>query len=80
MKPVCFLMRDRERLNPDKKGGGKELGKVEGREIVIRTHYVREKSIFNKKGKRKTKTNYCTSYIHTLILLHVLFCRTVFTF
>lgn len=33
----------------DGRGGGEELGEVEGGEAIIRTYYMRKKSIFNKR-------------------------------
>lgn len=42
-----FLMADRNRADPDGRGGGEELGGVEGGEAII----VRNKPIFNK-GQR----------------------------
>lgn len=43
-------MRDRNRLDPDEKGGGEELGGEEGREPIIRIYHVK---LFSIKGKRK---------------------------
>lgn len=40
---LCLLMRDRKRINPDGRGGGKELGGVEGGKTIIRVYFVRRK-------------------------------------
>lgn len=47
---VCSLIRGREGVDPDGRGGGKELGGAEGGETIIRIYYVRKK-IFSIKGK-----------------------------
>ena len=46
---VCyFLMKDRKGVDLDGRGGGEELGGVEGGEIIIKIYYIRTKSIFSK--------------------------------
>lgn len=45
-------MRDRKGVDLDGRGGGEELGE-EGRETIVRIYYMREKSIFNKRAKKK---------------------------
>lgn len=47
LEACSFLMWDRKGVDPDGKGGGEELGEVEGGETVIRTDFVRKESIFN---------------------------------
>jgi hypothetical protein len=39
-------------VNPDRRGGGEGLRRVEGGETVIRIHYKRKRSIFNKRRKK----------------------------
>lgn len=46
-------MRDRKRVNPDVRGGGKELGEVERGETLIRIYYVRKKIYFKKKKEEE---------------------------
>lgn len=46
LKYVCFLMSDKKRLDLDGRTDVKNLGRVEGGEIIIRIYYVR-KNIFN---------------------------------
>lgn len=41
------------------RGDGEELRRVEGREMVIRVHYVTKKSIFNKKRKSFSSLSNC---------------------
>jgi hypothetical protein len=49
---VCaFLMRDRKGVDPSRSGDGKELGGVEGLDIIIGIYYVRKASIFNKRKR-----------------------------
>lgn len=40
--PVCFLMRDIKGVDLDWKGSGEELGRVEGREAVVRLYCMRK--------------------------------------
>ena len=44
-------MKDRKKIDPDRRGYGEELGAVEGRETMIRIYYLFSKSIL-KKGDR----------------------------
>lgn len=44
-------------MNLDGRAGRKELGVVEGKEIIIRIHYVGGKNIYSQRGEQKTKTN-----------------------
>lgn len=46
-------------MDLDGRGGGEELGE-EGRETIVRIYYMREKSIFNKRAKKKIQ-NYLLS-------------------
>jgi hypothetical protein len=39
-------MRDRNELDPDGRGGGKELERIQGEETVIRIYYMRTKIYF----------------------------------
>ena len=48
---VVCLMRDKEGMDPDERGGGKERGE-EGGETVIRIYYMRKKIYFFKKEKK----------------------------
>lgn len=48
-------MRDRKRVDPDGKGGGKKLGKIEGGEIETRIHYVRKKIYLQLKNSQNEK-------------------------
>lgn len=48
-------------VDPDGRGHVGELGAVEGRETLIRIHYVRKRSIFNKKVSSLKKPN---EYLH----------------
>lgn len=51
---LCLLMRDRKRIDPDGRGGGKELGEVEGGKTIIRVYFVRrKKSILNKREEKR---------------------------
>lgn len=52
-------MRDRRGVDPDGRGGVGELGRVEGRETLIRIHYVRKRFIFNRKVSSLKKQNEC---------------------
>ena len=45
-------MRYRKGVDPDGRRGGEDLGRIEGRETVIRIYYVR-KSLFSIKGGRR---------------------------
>lgn len=47
-KPVYFPMRDRKGMDADGRGGGEELGRVEGGETIKNIYYMRKESIFNK--------------------------------
>lgn len=44
-------MKDRKKIDPDRRGYGEELGAIEGRETMIRIYYLSSKSIL-KKGDR----------------------------
>lgn len=46
-------MRDKIGVNPDRHGGGEELGEPEGGESIIRMYHVRTSSIFNKRERRR---------------------------
>lgn len=48
-------------VDPDGRGGVGELGGGEGRETLIRIHYVRKRSIFNRKVSSLKKHN---EYLH----------------
>ena len=50
-------MRKINGVDPDGKGGGEELGGVEGEETIIRICFVRKKSIFNKMKKNQAYWN-----------------------
>ena len=53
-------MRDRKGVGLNGRGGREEPGGVERGEIIFRIHYVRKKSILNKR-RRKIKTiTFCT--------------------
>ena len=39
-------MRDRNELDPDERGGGKEFERIQGEETIIRTYYMRKKIYF----------------------------------
>lgn len=54
-KPICFLLRDRKGVASDEGESGEDLGGVEGGVTVIRIDYMKNKSIFNKRGKNKRK-------------------------
>lgn len=43
-----FLIRVSEGVDLNRRGGGKQLGGTQGREIRIRIYYVRKKTIFKK--------------------------------
>jgi hypothetical protein len=43
LKPDGFLVKDRNRVNPDRKCGGEDLGRVESGEAVVRISYERIK-------------------------------------
>lgn len=45
-------MRDRKELDSDGRGGREGLGRVERGRTITRIHYVRGKSIFNKREKK----------------------------
>jgi hypothetical protein len=47
---VCFLMRDRKGIDPDRRDGGKKLGGVGGKGAVNRIYYVKGKNLFLIKG------------------------------
>jgi len=56
---LFFLMRDRKGVDPERRGGGEDLGGVKGGETVIRIYRMRKESIFNKRNKdrdRKSKS------------------------
>lgn len=36
-----FLMRDRKQVNPDGKRGGEKLGRVEGKDTIIRIYSIK---------------------------------------
>lgn len=39
-KPICLLMRDRKRVELNRRGGGEKLGGVEGGDIIIKIYYI----------------------------------------
>lgn len=43
IEALSFLVRNRKIVDPYERGGGKELGGIEGGEFIIRIYYVREK-------------------------------------
>jgi hypothetical protein len=44
-REACFLMRDRKRVDLDRRG----MGRSRGDKTIIRIYYVRKISIFNKR-------------------------------
>lgn len=56
---VCFLKRDRKAVDLQRRRGRMELGGTEEEKTIIKTHYVRKKSIF--KGR---KNIFCFSGIN----------------
>lgn len=48
-------------MDPDGRGGVRKLGGVEGRGTLIRIHYVRKRSIFNRKVSSSKKHG---EYLH----------------
>ena len=62
-KPICFLVR----MDMGERGDGEELRAEEGREIVIRTYYVRKKSIFNKRNKKMRTCQHTFQKEHTFL-------------
>jgi hypothetical protein len=45
-------MRERKVVDPGGRGGGEELGGVEGGETVIRMYFVKKNSIIIKRGEK----------------------------
>lgn len=45
-------MRNTKRMDLNGKGGEKKIERNRGRVTIIRIYYVREKAIFNKRGKQ----------------------------
>lgn len=54
-------MRDRKGVDPSRSGDGKELGGVEGLDIIIGIYYVRKASIFNKRNNSNIHLNFFSS-------------------
>lgn len=53
LEEACsFPMKDRKRVRTEGKEYGEELGRVEGRKIIIVIYCLRKESIFNKKFKK----------------------------
>lgn len=52
---MCFLMRDRKRIDPD--GRGRRTGGSRRGETVISTYYVRKKKLCSIKGKQTKKND-----------------------
>lgn len=51
---ICFLNRDRQCIDQDDRGDGRELEGVGGGEFVTKMYCMKTKAIYNKK-KSKTK-------------------------
>lgn len=49
---VCFLIKDIKGVELDGRGYRGHRGGIEGGKMVIKTYYMRKKSIFIKRGKR----------------------------
>lgn len=45
-----FLMRDRNVVHLDGRGGGEVLGGVEGGKMLFTLYYTRKETMFNKRG------------------------------
>lgn len=54
LEACCFLTRDRTQVGLDGRGGGKEVGGVEGEENIIRIYCMR-KYLFSIKGEKDFK-------------------------
>lgn len=54
LEACCFLTRDRMQVGLDGRGGGKEVGGVEGEENIIRIYCMR-KCLFSIKGEKDFK-------------------------
>lgn len=60
--PICFLIKDRMGIYPGERIGGKDLGRVEREETIVRIYdKQKKKSIFN-----KIKNNNGTHYVSTV--------------
>lgn len=49
-------MRDKKGHGSGWEGGGEECGGIERRETIVRIYYMKKKSIFNVKGKKRIST------------------------
>lgn len=45
-------MGDRKGLDFGGRGGGEELVEIDGKETILRLYYMRNKSVFNKRGNK----------------------------